>query len=242
MSYEDLENLHDDSPQEDGFEEKPRKKIKILTKDSKEFKYLINTVDLNVLKISSYDVEQLTPEYLSNIIRNNNIKIPDGVSIYILPVNMKDCFGFILPNEPDIVYLVSTPDEEIYEWIYDVQIDLKNDGYDDNEIKDITIDNKRASTIIHEIGHCKVDKFIGNDKISDKFKPYIIYLHQYYVSDYGILLKELEEILAEDYRQIAGGPQSSIPNRYLYPFDTIHSQMYKHKEERLNILRKLGVF
>lgn len=251
MSYEDLENLHDDTPQEDGFTEKTPKKLKIISRDSTEYLKLIDTIG-EILQVSSYDIEQPTPEYMSNLIRTNNINIPDGISVYVLPCNMLDAFAFVVPNIPDIVYLVATPDDEINKWLETLKFDLMRSGYDEEELKDITVDTKRAASIVHEIGHLKVHKAIHAENLEytkqlqsremEYFKPYVEFVIRTYNISAMVVINYLDEMLAEDYRQIIGGNQTALPNRYFYPWDTVNSDNYKYKQERLDILKKIGVF
>jgi len=222
--------------------EKNKKKINVIDTNSDVF-YEIS----DILKVSEAN-EILTKEYVENLVKENNINLND-VSINILQFDVP-VFGFTYPVNPNEIYLPSTQNKFIKEWISDLKFLLISARYDNNEIDNISINDKRVGTIIHEIGHTKVNKYLDLTHMSSmselrqeeykKFSEYVKYVSDHYkMAD---VYSYLDEMLAEDYRQLIGGNQSKIPNRYFYKWDTIHNENYKYKEGRLNILRKMGVF
>jgi len=189
-------------------------------------------------------------EYINGLIKKHNIDL-GGVTLNLLPLNISNAFAFVSSNDPTNIYLPATSEHEYAEWVDELKDILKEANYTPEELSFITED-KRAVTIIHEVGHTKVHKFINFKDIKtqlefqkieyEKFKKYAQYVQMHYGVSLNAMYESLDEILAEDYRQIVGGSQAKIPNRYLYPTDTITSDRYKYKEGRLNILREMGVF
>lgn len=251
LSSQNLENLQNDQDNKK-INEKDSEKVKLLYANSEEIKKISNLIEISSVK------SPLTKEYINNIIKKNNININD-VSINILQFDIKDAFAFTLPINYNIIYLASTPDEKINTWLSNNQFALIAAGYDVNELKDINVDVKRIASIVHEIGHTKVNKKIYStnmkyiSELRDKEKEIFYEYFKYIFNNYPIggdttwlrenaIESQLDEMLAEDYRQIVGGNQAKIPNRYFYKWDTIHNENYKYKEGRLNILRKMGVF
>ncbi len=240
-----------ESSQEDNQQERENKpqefvnNIKTLDKNSDEITDLVNLLGHQFQFESS---KPLDVNYIKNILEKNNIQ---NTNITILPFNIKEVFGFVRPKQTNI-YLSSTDNKNITIWINQQKDLLKKVGYDDNELKDINVDNKMAGTIIHEMGHIKVNKAIHIEEcnlISDRnlreqrmFHEYIKYIHKFYNIDTLEIFRVLDELLAEEYRQLVAGEQAQLPNRYLYRADTIHSAQYKFKKGRLDILRKMGVF
>jgi len=244
MSYEDLENLQDDRTQEeiaqDEIKVKEPEKIQILSKDSQEFLNVVEGED--ILYYLEPDIE-----HTNNLIKTNKVEIPNDVTIKILPCSMKNMFAFILPSNTNIIHLTTSTDDELNQFIRILKFELMSEGYDNDELKGLTADNKRIGALIHEIGHTKVRKVIPKDVDVEKtefklFSSYVKYLHSNYGIPISVIVEHLDEILAEDYRQMVGGSQSDIPNRYLFHLDSKSSENYKYKEGRLDILRKMGVF
>ena len=223
-----------------------KNRVETLSVDSRKF--------LNIMLLMSDDeyfsAEPISAEYINALIKKHNIDL-GGATLNLLPLNMPDAFAFVAANDPTNIYLPSTSAFEYSKWVHEVKDVLKDVNYTNEELS-FTAEDKRATTIVHEVGHTKVHKFINLKDIPttdefkrieyDRFKEYAQYLQTYYGVNFSAMYQNLDEILAEDYRQIIGGSQAKIPNRYLYPTDTITSDRYKHKEKRLNILRKMGVF
>jgi len=220
--------------------------IKTINIDSPEFLKIMPMMD-------DEDIKKATPissVYIEKLIKDRKIDL-SGATLNLLPLNMLDAFAFVSSRDPTNIYLPAADDFEINKWNNETKEALLAASYSEDEL-DFGIEDKRATTIIHEVGHTKVHKFINLKDIKNqedfqqiefnKFIEYATYLHDHYGTDFNLVHEKLDEILAEDYRQLIGGSQAKIPNRYLFPVDTINSANYKYKEGRLNILRKMGVF
>jgi phage head maturation protease len=217
----------------------------IITDSLKFFKIMAITDDEDVK-----EAIPISSQYIRNLIKDRKIDLSNN-TLNLLPLYMADAFAFVLANDPNNIYLSATTDDEYNKWNETLKNDLKSYKYNEDELN-FNVDDKKAATIIHEVGHTKVHKFINlkdiktqNDfqKIEyNKFKEYANYLYKYYGVDLNVVYNQLDEMLAEDYRQLIGGTQAKIPNRYLSPVDTVNSDRYKYKEGRLNILRNIGVF
>lgn len=192
----------------------------------------------------------ISADYINGLIKRHNIDL-GGATLNLLPLNLSHAFAFVLSNNPTNIYLSATSEREYTEWVHELKDILKTVNYTDEELN-LTVEDKWATTIIHEVGHTKVHRFINlkslqsqdefRKTVYDKFKKYAQYVQICYGASLNAVYESLDEMLAEDYRQIVGGSQAKIPNRYLYPTDTITSDRYKYKEGRLNILREMGVF
>jgi len=220
--------------------------IKTINIDSPEFLKIMPMMD-------DEDIKEATPissVYIKKLVKDRKIDL-SGATLNLLPLNMSDAFAFVGPNDPTNIYLPATDDFEINKWNNETKQALLAASYSEDEL-DFGVDDKRATTIIHEVGHTKVHKFINLKDIKtlqdfqktefEKFKEYVSYLSTHYGTHFSLVYEKLDEILAEDYRQLIGGSQAKIPNRYLFPVDTVNSENYRYKEGRLNILRKMGVF
>lgn len=227
-------------------QESKKPNIKIITEDSDQFIHIMEYMDDEEMIPSSP-----TPsEKIEKLIQDYNIDL-SGRSINLLPFNMPGAFAFVLANNSDNIYLPATNDEELNNWIHDFKTILTANGYNENELQ-FNIDDKKTCTIIHEIGHTKVHKFINLASIDKEeefrekeftvFHEYVQYVHRNYNVALGVIYRKLDEMLAEDYRQIVGGNQAKIVGRYLFSSDTVNSPNYKYKQGRLDILKKMEVF
>ena len=228
---------------------KPKLKIpevNVVSEDSDEMLYLLRF----------FEEEKITPkaplsiDYINGIIKKHNINT-GGAIINLLPCIVGSAFAFVLCHDPNNIYISAKDEQTTINWINDLKGVLQNERYSVDELN-FNVEDKDASMIIHETGHTKVHKFVNLKDIKtqkemeqieyEKFKEYADYLIFHYGVGIDNIYEKLDEILAEDYRQLIGGTQSNIPNRYLYPVDTKNSKYFKYKEQRLNILRKMGVF
>lgn len=228
---------------------KPKEfKIKTIQRDSKEYKNVMDNMEDD--EFYPHSITQTDIDELSNVIKSHNIDL-SNVSINLLPFSMPSAFAFVIPDDPANIYIPHTNKQEYDNWMNDYRSILAAEKYSDDEL-DFNLKDRIAATIVHEVGHTKVHKFINlasmktDDEFRDKeysiFAEYVEYLHVHYGIGYEIIKTKLDEMLAEDYRLFVGGRQIKITNRYLYPTETRNSSAYKYQQGRLDILKKMGVF
>lgn len=164
--------------------------------------------------------------------------------IIVIPYFCKNANAFTYIGEDTIYLLGSTPekDEDVMKELIDK---LTSCGYD---TKEFTWKNRRIGTIIHEEGHIKTYKIsdiknINDDsiiKLQSIFIDYQNYVFKYLKFEHKEHLEigGLLEIIAEDFRIAWGGKASIFPHKYFYNLDIRNP---KFKENRLNLLRKVGL-
>lgn len=145
----------------------------------------------------------------------------------------------------DVIYLMSNNaglDKEVLE---ETRNECFKAGYD---ITNMTLENRKIGTLIHEESHIKTYKKAGITITSEKdferlhytFREYEKYIMKHFEKDKGTIFDSevLLELIAEDGRINHRGRGNEFPHRYFYINDIKNPQF---KEGRANILRKMGM-
>jgi hypothetical protein len=191
------------------------------------------------------EIEALSPptqEEMENLINisgiDKNIKVV-AVPYWSETVNAWTYMG------DDVIYLMSNTEKLDKKVLDETRAECFKAGYD---IKDMSLENRKIGTIIHEFSHIKTYHKAGITTTSEKdfdrlhftFREYEEYIMKHFEKDQDTIFdgEVLLELIAEDGRINHNGRGNEFPHRYFYIEDIKNPQF---KEERANILRKMGM-
>ncbi len=143
------------------------------------------------------------------------------------------------------IYLLSNNEELDKDVLEQTRTECFKAGYD---IKEMTLENRKIGTLMHEYSHIKTYRKAGITPNSEKdearlhhvFQEYEEYIMKHFEKDQDTLFdfEVLLEILAEDCRISYGGKVGAFPHRYFY-IDDKKDTLFQ--SQRLNILKTMGM-